>query len=209
LFAFRRRTAGGGVTRQARWIVATVCLALAVILAGYTGWRVFSRGESAPAVGGPFRLTDQDGARVDETILKGKWTLVFFGYTYCPEACPTTLTTLAKAIDEMGPQGRDVQVVFVSIDPARDTPAQLKSYLSSAAFPKATRGLTGSAADVAGIAHAYHVYYQKSGSGADYSMDHSTAIYLMDPRGRFTHVIPYGIPPEEVKRQIADAKREA
>lgn len=158
-------------------------------------------------VGGPFQMTDQNGKRVDESLLKGKWTAVFFGYTFCPEACPTTLTTLAKAQDQLGPKARDLQVVFVSIDPERDTPGQLKTYLSSQSFPKGTVGLTGSAADVAKAAKAYKVFYQKSGTGPDYAMDHSTALYLMDPKGRFDRVIAYGLPPEEVARQIGDAMR--
>jgi protein SCO1/2 len=184
---------------------------LAALFAGITGfgaWRAGVFGAEPPSlVGGPFQLVDQTGKPVDERLLKGKWTAVFFGYTYCPEACPTTLTTLAKALDELGPRARDVQVVFVTIDPERDTPAQLKTYLSSQAFPKGTIGLTGTAAQVAAAAKAYKVYYARSGKGADYAMDHSTTLYLMNPRGRFDRVIAYGLPPEEVQRQIADAMR--
>ncbi len=195
----------------------TSSLVLAVFLAalvagagGVAAWKVGMFGgshEAAPTVGGPFQMTDQTGKRVDESLLKGKWTAVFFGYTYCPEACPTTLTTLAKAQDQLGPKAQKLQVVFVSIDPERDTPAQLKTYLSSQSFPKGTIGLTGSAADVSRAAKAYKVFYQKSGTGPDYAMDHSTALYLMDPKGRFDRVIAYGLPPEEVARQIADAMR--
>jgi len=193
-------------------ILAVFAAALVAGFGGVAAWKAGMFGgdqASAPAVGGPFHLTDQNGRRVDESLLKGKWTAVFFGYTFCPEACPTTLTALAKAQDELGPKAKDLQVVFVSIDPDRDTPAQLKTYLSSASFPKGTVGLTGSAADVAQAAKAYRVFYQKSGSGADYTMDHSTALYLMDPKGRFDRVIAYGLPPEEIKRQIADAMRGA
>jgi protein SCO1/2 len=193
-------------------ILAVFAAALVAGFGGVAAWKAGMFGgdqASAPAVGGAFHLTDQNGRRVDESLLKGKWTAVFFGYTFCPEACPTTLTALAKAQDELGPKAEDLQVVFVSIDPDRDTPAQLKTYLSSASFPKGTVGLTGSAADVAQAAKAYRVFYQKSGSGADYTMDHSTALYLMDPKGRFDRVIAYGLPPEEIKRQIAEAMRGA
>ncbi len=190
-------------------ILAVFIAALVAAFGGVAAWRtgMFAGHETAPAVGGPFHLTNQAGARVDEGLLKGKWTAVFFGYTYCPEACPTTLTALSKAMDLIGPKAADAQVVFISIDPARDTPAQLKTYLSSQAFPKGTIGLTGSAADVAQAAKAYHVFYQKSGTGPDYAMDHSTALYLMDPRGRFDRVIAYGLPPEEIARQMTDAMR--
>jgi protein SCO1/2 len=189
-------------------VIAVAAAALFAAIAGFAAWRtgVFG-GEQPSLVGGPFQLVDQNGKPTTEAALKGKWTAVFFGYTYCPEACPTTLTTLAKALDELGPKAADVQVVFVSIDPARDTPAQLKSYLSSQAFPRGTIGLTGSAAQVAAAAKAYKVYYAKSGSGPDYAMDHSTALYLMNPRGRFDRVIAYGVTPEEMSRQIADAMR--
>src|SRR5947207_2421757 len=185
--------------REARWIIATVCVALVVIVAGALAWQsgVFKPAE-APAVGGPFRLTDQEGRRVDEHILKGKWSLVFFGFTYCPEACPTTLATYGQALQQLGPSARDVQVVFISVDPQRDTPAALKAYLSSAAFPRRTIGLTGSPAQVAAAAKAYKVYYQKSGNGPDYTVDHSTLTYLIDPRGRFRRLIAYGLTPDEV-----------
>lgn len=160
-----------------------------------------------PAVGGPFHLTDQNGKAVDESLLKGKWSLVFFGYTFCPDVCPTTLTTLARAQDLLGPKAKKLQVVFISVDPARDTPGQLKTYLSSPAFPKGTVGLTGTAAQVDATTKAYKVYYAKQGAGADYAMDHSAAVYLMDPKGRFDRVVAYGLTPEEIAKQISDAMR--
>jgi protein SCO1/2 len=195
--------------RTSRLIIALVVAAAVAFAGGLAAWKagMFGGQEQAALVGGPFHLTNQNGVRVDESLLRGKWTAVFFGYTYCPEACPTTLTALARAQDLIGPKAKDLQVVFVSIDPDRDTPAQLKSYLSSAAFPKGAIGLTGSAADVAQAAKAYRVFYQKSGTGPNYSMDHSTALYIMNPKGRFDRVVAYGLPPEEIARQITDAMR--
>jgi protein SCO1/2 len=160
-----------------------------------------------PAVGGPFHLIDQNGRAVDESMLKGKWSLVFFGYTFCPDVCPTTLTSLAAAQDRLGPKAKKLQVVFVTVDPARDTPAQLKTYLSSPAFPKGTIGLTGSPEQVDAMTKAYKVYYAKQGEGQDYAMDHSSAVYLMDPKGRFDRVVAYGLTPEEIAKQVADAMR--
>ncbi len=162
-------------------------------------------GDGQPLVGGPFRLVDQDGRPRDEAMLKGKWSAVFFGYTFCPDVCPTTLQTLGDAQDRLGARARDFQVVFVSVDPERDSPQRLKSYLSNPAFPKGAVGLTGSAQAVAQIAKAYHLYYQKSGTGPDYEVQHSSAVYLMDRKGRFNRVVAYGLTPEETAGQIRQA----
>jgi protein SCO1/2 len=156
------------------------------------------------AVGGPFRLTDQDGRPRDQSMLEGKWSAVFFGYTFCPDVCPTTLQTLAEAQDRLGPKARRFQVVFITVDPERDTPAQLKRYLSSSAFPKGAIGLTGTSAQIAQVAKAYHAFYQKQGAGQAYEVQHGSAVYLMDPRGRFSGVVAFGLPPDEVARQISE-----
>lgn len=163
---------------------------------------------SGPQIGGPFQLVDQDGRPQTEKLLKGKWTAVFFGYTYCPDVCPTTLQMLGDAQTRLGPRARDLQVVFVSVDPERDRPAQLKTYLSNEVFPKGTIGLTGSPEQVAAAAKAYHLFYKKEGDGPDYEVQHTSAIYLMDRRGRFERVLAYGVTPEEAARQITDAMRD-
>jgi len=162
---------------------------------------------TAAAVGGPFALIDQDGRPVTEAVLKGKWSAVFFGFTYCPDVCPTTMQTLAQAKDRLGPKGRDLQVVFISVDPQRDTPAQLKSYLSSPAFPRPVIGLTGSQAQVAAATRAYRAYFEKDGDGADYVVNHTSAVYLMNPQGRFDRVLAYSLTPDEIARQVAQAMR--
>jgi protein SCO1/2 len=160
---------------------------------------------SSAAIGGPFQLVDQDGRAVDQSVLHGKWSVVFFGYTFCPDFCPTTLTTLGKAMDELGPKAKDAQVVFITVDPARDTPAALKTYLSSRVFPKNIMGLTGTQAQVAQVAKEYVVYYQKEGSGPGYTMDHSTALYLMDPQGHYRGVIADGLTPDQYAKAISAA----
>jgi protein SCO1/2 len=162
-------------------------------------------GHAAP--GGPFTLVDQDGRPVDQSVLKGKWSVVFFGYTFCPDFCPTTLTTLGQAMTQLGAQAKDVQVVFVTVDPARDTPAAMKTYLSSRVFPRNMIGLTGTPDQIARVAKAYFVFYQKEGSGSTYSMDHSTALYLMGPDGQFRAVIADGLTPQQDAQQIAQAMR--
>ena len=185
---------------------AAAVLAWRSTLAPARGGAVGSSGVAA--VGGPFNLVDQDGKPQTEAMLKGKWTAVFFGFTYCPDVCPTTLQALAQAQDRLGPKAKDLQVLFVSVDPARDSPAQLKAYLSSPVFPKGTRGLTGTPEQVAGAAKAYRAYFQKEGEGADYVVNHSSAIYLMNPKGQFDRVLAYGLTPEEIARQVSEAMRQ-
>jgi protein SCO1/2 len=114
---------------------------------------------------------------------------VFFGFTFCPDVCPATLSTLRVVKERLGPQAKDLQVVFVTVDPERDTPAQLRSYLSNPAFPQPSVGLTGTPEQIAAVAKAYKVYYAKAGTGADYQMNHGSAVYLMDPKGRFHSLV--------------------
>jgi len=196
----RRR---GGLGRPALGLV------LAAALAGVSGCapRAAAPAQSAGSAqpGGPFTLVDQDGRSVDQRILNGKWSIVFFGYTFCPDFCPTTLTTLGKTMQALGPAAAKMQVVFITVDPERDTPQALKAYLSSKVFPKNIIGLTGTPAQVARAAKDYVVFYQKEGTGPNYTMDHSTALYLMDPDGQFHGVIADQITPKEQAQQITDA----
>ena len=141
-------------------------------------------------------------------MLKGKWNAVFFGYTYCPEACPTTLLALGQAEKLLGPRAADFQTVFISVDPARDTPKVMANYLSNSSFPHRTLGLTGTSAQVAEAAHAYHVFYQKAGEGLGYQVNHSTITYLMNPDGDFVCVIPYGENPQQMAGQIEAAMKQ-
>ncbi len=140
-------------------------------------------------IGGPFTLVNQDGKTVTEKDFLGRYMLVFFGFTYCPDFCPTELQVMTAALDQMGEQAKKIQPVFVSIDPDRDTPEVMKSYVEN--FGGGLVGLTGSAEQVAQAAKAFRVYYAKAGQGADYKMDHSTFIYLMGPDGRFVKHFTY------------------
>jgi protein SCO1 len=158
-------------------------------------------------VGGPFRLVDPSGAPVTERALKGKWSAVFFGFTHCPDACPTTLFALAEAETLLGGRAKDFQTVFISLDPARDTPEQIGRYLANEAFPKKALGLTGAPAQVDAAAKAYRVYYQKAGEGPDYGIDHSTVTYLMNPKGGFVCAIPHNAPPQVMADKITAAMR--
>lgn len=196
-----------------RIIFAAACLVLAALIGVFAltvkpsgPHKVTESGKAA--IGGPFVLVDQDGKAVNQEILKGKWTAVFFGYTFCPDACPTTLQTLGAAQDLLGPKAKNFQVVLITIDPARDKPEVLKTYLTNQGFPKSAIGLSGSPAQVARAAAAYRVYYAKVGEGTDdYLMDHSTAIYLMNPKGEFVKVIPEGVSPDQAAELIRGAMR--
>lgn len=138
------------------------------------------------AIGGPFRLTDQNGKPFTEADLQGKWHLVFFGYTHCPDTCPTTLNELALALDKLGAKKQQVDIVFISVDPERDTPELLKSYVAS--FDAPIVALTGSPDEVKQATKSFRIYYAKHQPRPDggYDMDHSAVIYIMDPQGRFT-----------------------
>lgn len=153
-----------------------------------------SAATAAPApIGGPFRLMDQHGRPTTERDLLGRPSLVFFGYTFCPEVCPTTLTKITRWLRLLGPQGARLNVFFVTVDPERDTQKQLGEYLS--AFDPRIRGLTGAPAEIARMAKAYRVYYRREPTpGGSYLMDHSTTVYLMDGAGRFVEPIAYNEP---------------
>ena len=193
------------MSRRLLVILALLAVAFAVL----TGIAV-RRGVLAPkpqtaAVGGPFQLVDQSGRKVDQSVLEGKWSAVFFGYTFCPDACPTTLFALGQAQKLLGPKARDFQTVFISVDPTRDTPQKLKDYLATDAFPKGSIGLTGTPDEVARAAGAYHVYYQKAGEGEGYAVNHSTITYLMNPKGQFACVIPYNETPQQIAARVEAA----
>lgn len=158
-----------------------------------------------PLVGGDFTLTNQDGQVVDQTILNGKWTLVFFGFTYCPDYCPTTLGVLNAVQERMGDKAKDLQIVFISIDPERDTPQMLKDYLSSDGFPDGVIGLTGTPEQVAKAAKAYRAFYQKVGEGEGYTMNHGLTVYLMGPDGQFRSAVAHDLGPSRTATLIENA----
>ena len=155
----------------------------------------------ASAIGGPFRLVDQNGKTVTDADLKGKWSLVYFGYTHCPDACPTALNDISIALDELGPKRDAVRPVFITVDPERDTAEVLKAYVTS--FDAPIMALTGTPEEIAQAAKEYRVYYAKHPeAGGDYSMDHSSVIYVMDPEGRFTASFTHENTPEEIAERL-------
>ena len=195
-------------------IFAGACLAIAAALAVTTVVVDNARPDRAPGavtstgqpdVGGPFRLVDQDGRPVDQTLLDGKGSLVFFGFTYCPDYCPTTLGVLDATKQALGDCADDVQIIFITVDPARDTPQALKDYLSSDGFPEGVIGLTGTPEQVRAAADAYRAVYQKVGEGEAYTMNHSLTVYLMGPDGKFRSALGHDLGPERSAALIKQA----
>ena len=155
------------------------------------------------AIGGPFQLTDQHGKAVTDKNLKGKPTLIFFGYTHCPDVCPTSLFEISEVLRAMGKDADKVNAVFISVEPERDTPATMKDYLSS--FDPHLEGLSGDPAETAKVITSYRVYAKKVPTkDGDYTMDHTALIYLMDRDGRFVSPFNMKRTPEEA---AADLKR--
>jgi protein SCO1 len=162
----------------------------------------FGSGPGPSAIGGPFTLIDQDGKAITERDMKGKPFLVFFGYTHCPDVCPTTLFELSEVMRAMGKDADRIGTLFITVDPDRDTPAVMKDYLSS--FDPHMRGATGNQQQIGVVEKEFRVYAKKVPTkGDDYSMDHSAVVYLMDKEGRFVAPFNLKLPPAET----ADALR--
>ncbi len=181
-----------------------VLLAPAAILGtGLAGAAVYlgTRSEPAIPIGGAFALLDGAGRTVTDQQFRGRWMLVYFGYTHCPDACPTALQDMANALDQLGPRKKQVAILFITVDPERDTPAVMKDYV--AAFDADITALSGSAEAVAQAARAYRVYYAKHPTkDGGYEMDHSSIIYVMDPKGRFAANFTHETPPEQIAAKL-------
>ena len=156
------------------------------------------------SIGGPFSLTDQDGRVRRADDFRGRFMLVYFGYSYCPDICPTTLAVMADALEKLGPEAERIVPIFITIDPERDTSRVLRAYLK--AFGPRFVGLTGNAKAVAAAAHAWRVYYRKRPLGGGYAVDHSSYIYLMGADGKFIAIFNETLGPDglaqALKRQI-------
>lgn len=170
-----------------RTMYVVIGVLVAVLLIGTGAFLWLGSGNGGPlAIGGPFALEDGHGKPVTDRDFRGKYMLVYFGYTFCPDVCPTTLNAVADAMDKLGAKANRVQPLFITVDPKRDTPSVVRQY--AAAFGPRIVGLTGSAEQIAKVAKAYRVYYAEHRTGPgpdDYSMDHSSVLYLMGPDGGF------------------------
>jgi protein SCO1/2 len=177
-----------------------LCFAVVLIV---TGRGPSPLANTSAAIGGPFQLIDQNGKQISDRDLKGHPSLVFFGFTHCPEVCPTTLFDISEILNKLGPDAAKVNAVFITVDPERDTPATLKDYLAS--FNPRLVGIGGDADELAKVAKEYRVYYKKIPlKDGDYTMDHTAIVYLMDKNGQF--VAPFSLRrrPEEA---AADLRR--
>ncbi len=184
------------------------CLATCVAVLAAATWLLIERppndidvaldaASARSAVGGPFAMADHNGNAVSDADFRGQFLLMFFGYTFCPDICPTELGTIAAALDMLGPEADQVTPVFVTIDPARDTADVVAEYV--ALFHPKFIGLTGTAQQLADMARAYQVFYAKGpGDGEDYLMEHTGLLYLMGPDGEFRGVLPPGTSPDEL-----------
>ena len=188
--------------KQSPGLNTSVVLLILGIIAIAVGLRVLMTGPAdggapeAVTIGGPFVLEDGQGHAVTDAEFRGKAMLIYFGYTFCPDACPTQLGVIAKALDLLTEAERaQVAPLFITIDPERDTPDVMKAYV--AAFHPLLIGLTGTASAIEAVEKAYHVYAAKVPGSSDkaYTMDHSTVVYLMDKNGTFrTHFSPANSP---------------
>lgn len=181
-------------------------LALAAVLAiaVAAAWLIIPPKGGSAAIGGPFTLTDQHDRTFASSALHGKLALIYFGYTYCPDICPTELQTISAALDRLGKSADQVTPVFITIDPARDTPSVLAHYLAD--FSPRLIGLTGTSDQIAAVAQAYRVYYGKAEGSDDaesyYLMDHSNIIYLMGRDGRYLAHFSLQTTPDQIAAAI-------
>lgn len=161
---------------------------------------------STPLVGGPFTLTDHGGKTVSDADFRGQYMLVYFGYIFCPDVCPTSLQLITDALNELGPLADKVVPVFITIDPERDTVEAMRDYVAH--FHPRTVGLTGPVEAIEKVAKAYRVYYAKvtgkSGNNPDYLVDHTAITYLMGPDGKFVHHFAHGAELPKVIEQLKD-----
>lgn len=186
--------------------VLAVAAVLAIIAAGAALWTFFrapsqqTTSSGTATVGGPFTLVDQQGRTVTDETFRGRWMLVFFGFTHCPDVCPTALNDMSAVLAELGTAADKVQPIFVTVDPERDTVEAMSQYVAN--FDPRIVALTGTPEQIAQAAKAYRVYYKKVPQGDDYTMDHTGILYLMDPQGRFmTHFTP-NTPPADMAARI-------
>lgn len=193
------------------WLV----IGLAVVIAGVAGWLRFAATPAVPAgnlagatLGGPFSLINQDGATVRESDFAGRWRLIYFGYGFCPDVCPTDLALMGRGLQAFEAQdaarGARVAPIFITIDPERDTPAVLKPFV--AAFHPRLVGLTGTAEQIAAVTKAYGVYARRveTSDRENYLMDHSAMVYLFDPDGRPVAFLPHqGLTAAQVTQMLA------
>ncbi len=214
---------------QRKHVYAVAAVLLAALTAA-SAWEFYAAREAArkaserqsttasarrDTIGGSFTLTDHTGRRVSDADFRGKFLLIFFGYTYCPDVCPTAMANVSLVMEELGSDAAEVQPLFISVDPERDDPAELADFVGQ--FDPRIVGLTGTPEEIAEVARKFRVYYRKvtaeelggeaSDGADDYLMDHSAYVYLMGPDGGFIEVFSHTEDPAEVARAVREAIR--
>lgn len=205
------------------WFIPVVAISLALLAAAVMVGAALLRGPApvdpnappAPApvrssgeaqVGGPFTLVNHRGETVTDADFAGRPMLIYFGFTYCPDVCPASLQVMAAALDQLTPETRaQFQPILITVDPERDTPELLAQYVTAPAFPENLTGLTGTLDQVRNAARAYRVFFARvddDGLSSDYTVDHSSIIYLMDREGRFVEIFPHGSAPSVIAARL-------
>ena len=200
------------MTYRAKWLLPVLFVVLATGLAGLTAL-LMGRGSSEVAtfrkvlsigtanIGGSFALETADGETVTDETYRGKWMVIYFGYTFCPDACPTALNNMSLALQELGKDAEKIQPIFITVDPERDTRQVMSAYLES--FDHRIVGLTGTRAQTDATAKTYRVYFAlHKDQGENYPVDHSAYFYVMDPDGKFVHVIVGATPGDEIADKL-------
>lgn len=194
------------MTGRSRFIVVLPLVLLAVGGAVVATTLTRNRGpqeamSSTASIGGPFTLVATDGKTVTDQTYRGKWLFIYFGYTFCPDACPTALNNIGIALEKLGSEANKIQPLFITVDPKRDTVQVMADYLKS--FDPRIVGLTGSPAQTDGAAKAYRVYVApQKNEGDDYLVDHSAYFYLMDPQGKFVNVVAGDVPGDQMADKL-------
>ena len=190
-------------------IASVLCLTIVGLVAAVLLWRatenmpapgrVVSEGQAQ--IGGPFELIDQNGKAVSNAEFRGRYELIYFGYSYCPDVCPTTLAMMAQALSRLGSDRRLIAPIFITVDPGRDSPQVLKPYL--AAFSSRFIGLTGDKREISAVEKEYHIYaHVRPLPHGSYAVDHSNVIYLMDKAGRFAAYYPGTISAQDLANDL-------
>lgn len=186
--------------RRIRWVAGILILLIAIAWALH-GFLKPAGIQNRNELGGEFTLTENTGKVVHYVDFRGKPLLMYFGYTYCPDVCPTALFDMGAALDELGPDAEKIQPLFISVDPERDTVDLMNEYVKTAGYPKNLIGLTGTVDEVAKAAAEWKVIYRKSAETRgqdDYLMDHSSIIYLMGPDGKFVSAFSHADSPDTI-----------
>ena len=179
-------------------MMRSILIGILVVMAagiGYMSFDWYRRANSGDAYGAPFTLVDHTGAQITEEAFRGHPSAVFFGFTHCPEVCPTTLFEMDGWLKTLGDEGKDIRAFFVSVDPERDTPEAMEGYVTNVS--ERITGVTGEPAEVEAMAKSFGIYWKKVElEGGDYTMDHTASVILLDRNGAFSGTIAYGENPE-------------